>query len=310
LTQANADLQAGEADKALALLASMTAPGLAGDDAAPQYHNLVCRVRFTLGQWDAGVNECGQAVRLDPQSSEYHMWLGRALGEKAANASFLNAFSLAKQTRAEFEESVRLNPRNSEALADLGDFYSQAPGVVGGGTEKAQQIASQLEKVDAARSHHLRGEIAEQQKDYDSAERELKLAIAASPHPALEWTALASFYSRRKRYAEMDSAIQSARSAALRDKNASVALYDAAGILIEAKREPELAATLLEDYLASTSKTEGAPAFIAHFRLARLKARLGDVAGADRERSAALSLAREFKPAKEFKPSSDQESKL
>ncbi|MGA2535843.1 MAG: hypothetical protein ABSF53_07510 [Terracidiphilus sp.] len=312
LTQANAALQAGEADKALALLAPLSKSELVADHAVSQDHNLVCRVRFTLREWDAGVTECGKAVRLDPQSSDFHMWLGRVLGEKASSASFLSAFSLAKQSRAEFEESVRLDPRNSAALADLGDFYSQAPGVVGGGIDKAQKIASQLEKVDAARSHRLRGHIAAQQKDDATAEREFKLAIAASPHPALEWTGLASFYAHRKRYTEMDAAIQSARNAALHDKSAAVALYDAAGVLIEARREPELAATLLEDYLASQNKTEEAPAFIAHLRLARLKARLGDVAAADRERSAALALAREYKPASDFNPteSGDQVSRL
>jgi tetratricopeptide (TPR) repeat protein len=300
LAQANAALQAGEADKALALLATLIAsssgPGLA------QAHNLACRVRLTLEEWDAAATECEQAVRLETQNSDYRLWLGRALGEKADRASFLNAYSLAKQTRAEFEESARLNPRNAEALSDLGDFYRQAPGVVGGGVDKAQEIASQLDKVDPARAHRLRGNIAEQQRNYSSAEHEFKLAIAADAHPALSWTTLAGFYARRQRFDDMESAIHSVMSTALHDKQATVAIYDGAGILIESKRDPALAANLLEDYLASTSKTEEAPAFIAHIRLARLKVALGDPAAADRERSAALALAHEYKPAQEFKP--------
>jgi tetratricopeptide (TPR) repeat protein len=240
---------------------------------------------------------------MDAQNSDFHLWLGRALGEKADRASFVTAFSLAKRTRAEFEESVRLNPKNAEALADLGDFYRQAPGVVGGGVDKAQEIASQLDKVDSARAHQLRGSIAEQQKDFPTAEREFKLAIAADPHPALSWTTLAGFYARRQRFDDLESAIKSAVSAALHDKHATVALYDGAGLLIESKRDPALAANLLEDYLASSSKTEEAPAFVAHIRLARLKVTLGDPAAADRERSAALALAHEYKPAQEFKPS-------
>jgi hypothetical protein len=113
---------------------------------------------------------------------------------------------------------------------------------------------------------------------------------------------LAGFYARRQRFDEMESAIHSVMSTALHDKQATVAIYDGAGILIESKRDPALAANLLEDYLASTSKTEEAPAFIAHIRLARLKVALGDPAAADRERSAALALAHEYKPAQEFKP--------
>jgi tetratricopeptide (TPR) repeat protein len=292
LAQANSALQAGEADKALALLDS-------GSGSAQAY-NLICRVRLTLEQWDAAATQCAQAVHLDEQNSDYHLWLGRALGEKADRASFLTAFSLAKRTRAEFEESVRLNPRNAEALSDLGDFYRQAPGVVGGGVDKAQEIASQLDKVDPARAHELRGHIAEQQKDYPAAEREFKQAIAAAAHPASSWTTLAGFYTRRGSFPEMESAIHSAASAAPHDKYAAVALYDCAGLLIESNRDPALAANLLENYLGSSFMTEEAPAFIAHIRLARLKAKLGDPAAAEHERTAALALAREYKPAQDL----------
>jgi hypothetical protein len=59
---------------------------------------------------------------------------------------------------------------------------------------------------------------------------------------------------------------------------------------------------MLEQYLASPSKTEEAPAFIAHIRLARLKQQLGDLPAANRERAAALALANEYKPAQDFKP--------
>jgi tetratricopeptide (TPR) repeat protein len=301
LAQAESDLQAGEADKALALLALLLASGPASGPATALGHNLICRVRLTLDQWDAAIPECEQAVSLDAQNSNYHLWFGRALGEKADHATFLTAFSLAKRTRAEFEESVHLDPRNVEALTDLGDFYREAPGVVGGGVDKALEIASQLDKVDPARAHQLRGHIAEQQKDYAAAERELKQAIAADAHPALSWTDLAGFYARRHQFTEMDSSIHSALSTALHDKHAAVALYDGAGLLIESDRDPALAATMLEDYLVSSAMTEEAPAFTAHIRLARLKIKLGDLPAAERERTAALVLAHEYKPAQDFR---------
>ena len=58
---------------------------------------------------------------------------------------------------------------------------------------------------------------------------------------------------------------------------------------------------MLEDYLASTSKSEEAPAFEAHVRLARLKKQLGDMKAAQRERAAALQLAHDYKPALDLK---------
>jgi tetratricopeptide (TPR) repeat protein len=295
LARSNAALQAGEADRALALLNSLPPSGAGQAEA----HNLQCRVRLTLEQWNAAASQCEQAVRLDGQNSAYHLWLGRALGEKAERASFFSAYSLAKRVRAEFEASVRLNPGNAEALADLGKFYEQAPAVLGGGIDKAQGIAARLDKVDPARAHDLRGSIAEGRKDYGTAEREFKQAVAASAHPASQWIELAGFYGRRQRWTEMETALHSGLAAAGRDKHASVALYDGASVLIGAHRDPALAARMLEDYLAGSAKSEEAPAFAAHMRLARLKAQLGDASAANREREAALALAHEYKPAQD-----------
>jgi tetratricopeptide (TPR) repeat protein len=297
LSQANVALQAGEADKALALLKSLPA----SDASLAEAHNLECRVHLTLEQWDAATRQCELAVRLDGQNSNYHFWLGRALGEKADRASFLRAYSLAKRVRAEFEESVRLDPRNAEALTALGEFYQQAPAVVGGGIEKAQGIAAQLDKVEPARAHELRGRIAEGRKDYGTAEREFKQAVAAGTHPALQWTTLAGFYSRRQRWTEMESALHSGLTAVKRDKHAGVALYDGAGVLAESNRDPALAAKMLEDYLASSAKTEEAPAFVAYIRLASLKEQLGDKDAARRERAAAVALAHDYRPGQEAK---------
>jgi tetratricopeptide (TPR) repeat protein len=292
LAQANAALQAGEADKALALLRSLPQSDASTAEAA----NVECRVRLMLEQWDAAVSQCQQAVQLDGQNSAYHLWQGRALGEKADRASFLTAYSLAKRVRAEFEESVRLDPRNADALADLGEFYEQAPGVVGGGIDKAEAVAAQLDNVDPARAHQLRAQIAEQRKDYGNAEHEFKQAIAAGPHPASHWIALAGFYRRRQRWADMEAAIHSGETAAERDKASGLALFDGASVLSETHRDPALAAKMFDDYLAGSAKTEEAPAFVAHLRLARLKDQLGDPAAASRERAAALALAVEYNP--------------
>ena len=297
LDAVNTALQQGEADSALSQLAALPSDEAASAEA----HNLRCRVYFTLENFDGAVKECQQAVQMEGPNSDYHMWLGRALGEKASRASFVSAYGMAKRTRAEFEQATQLNPRNAEALADLGEFYSSAPGVVGGGMDKAQNVAAQLDKVDAARAHELRARIAEGNKDYATAEREYHAAISASAHPAFQWMTLASYLRRRQRLDEMDAAVQKGWSLAQQEKHSAVALSNGASVLIKANRNLALAAKMLDTYLASPVKTEEAPAFGAHVERARLATKLGDTATAKRERDAALALAKEYKPALDLK---------
>jgi tetratricopeptide (TPR) repeat protein len=297
LGQATQALQAGEADKALSLINSLPNGGAQLAEA----QNIRCRVHYALQMWDDAQKDCENAVQLDGNNSDYHLWLGRALGEKASRASFLSAYSLAKRVKSEFQTATQLNPRNADALASLGDFDQQAPGAVGGGVDKAEAVAAQLDKVDAALAHELRAHIAEGKKDYATAEQEFKQAVAVATHPAKQWTSIAGFYRRRSRWDDMENAVHSCITAEARDKSSSVALFDGAGVLTEANRDPALAAKMLSDYLASSSKTEDAPAFEAHVRLATLKKQSGDAASAQREKAAALALAHDYKPALNLK---------
>ncbi len=299
LSAANADLQAGKADEATALLSEV----LHTDPNNAEANNLLCRVEYTLQHFDEAATHCEKAVALDPQSSVYHLWLGRAIGERASRASFLSAFSLAKKTRQEFETAVKLDPHNAEALTDLGEFDVDAPGAVGGGLDKAEIVARQLDSVDTALAHELRAEIAEKNKDLTTAEHEWKASTVGGAHPALQWMALASFYRRHERWPDMDSAIKSGEAAAAHDRHSAVALVNGASVLVRANRHPEQAVQLFRGYLASPDKTEEAPAFDVHVRLAKLLAQTGDQAGALRERSAALALAHDYKPAQDLKVS-------
>ncbi|WP_348261134.1 hypothetical protein P8935_15140 [Telmatobacter sp. DSM 110680] len=289
LAQANAALQSGEADRALTLLSSLPS--------SAETHNLRCRVHFMLENWDDAANECEQGLRLDGQSSNEHLWLGRALGEKADHASFISAYNLAKRSRAEFEQAVSLDPRNGEAMADLGEFYTSAPGVVGGGVDKARGLVPSLEKVDPARAHILLARIAESQKDIGAAEREFRLAAMSGDHPAFGWMSLASFYRKHERWDQMDAAVENGYKAAQHDRHAGVALYNGSSVLARSKRNLPLAVKMLEEYLRDFPHTEEGPAFEAYTRLARLKAQLGDKNGALQAKAAALQLAHNYKPA-------------
>src|ERR1700676_2673043 len=132
---------------------------------AAESYNLLCRAYFTLGDWDKGISACQKAVSLEPGNAQYHLWLGRSYGEKADHSGFLSAAGLAKKVRGEFENAVRLNPNSAEARTDLAEFYLEAPGIVGGGRDKAEAQAKKLAAMDPVKAGWVKGRLAEKKKD-------------------------------------------------------------------------------------------------------------------------------------------------
>jgi tetratricopeptide (TPR) repeat protein len=283
-------LAAGRVDDALLTLQSRIKA--APNDAESQ--NLLCRAYLALTNWEASIAACQKAVAAEPGSSQYHLWLGRAYGEKAERSTFLSAIVLAKKVRSEFETSVRLDPSNVEAHADLADYYVQAPWFLGGGTDKAVTQAQQLMSLDPAEAHLVRAQIAEKGNDQAAAEREFRAAIQASGDRPGPWMDLARFYRRTNRLDLMQEAIQHATSS---QKNQHV-LLPAAEVLIQTQRDLPAAAELLRRYLASET-VEDAPAFKAHYLLGNLLEQQGDTQAAAQEYRSALSLARDFALAQE-----------
>ena len=70
--------------------------------------------------------------------------------------------------RDAFETALRLDPANSEALGDLFDFYMDAPGMIGGGIEKAGSLLPQFARYDPVGGVLAQAHIAEKKKQYDN----------------------------------------------------------------------------------------------------------------------------------------------
>jgi hypothetical protein len=109
-------------------------------------------------------------VQLAPRTSEYHDWLGKAYGRQAERSMFLSAMSWARKTHKEFEVAVQLNPNNFEAQRDLIRYEMNAPGMVGGGDDKALKHIEDLEKLDSLQGQLARGEFLTTKKDLEKAD--------------------------------------------------------------------------------------------------------------------------------------------
>jgi Flp pilus assembly protein TadD len=216
--------------------------------------------------------------------------MAHVYGEKASRANFLAAVSLAGKTREELERAVQLNPKDVDARVDLAEFYIEAPGIVGGGQDKARTQARLIGATDPAREHWVYGRIAEKNHDTVTAEREYHRMIEVSNGDSEAWLNLALFFRHQKRYDEMEQTLVRTSQAPMSKPDV---LVDIAQNLVRIGRNPVLAIQVLHRYLTARP-VEEAPAFKAHYLLGSLFEKQGDMANAAREYQTSLSLARQF----------------
>ncbi len=146
-----------------------------------EIHLLLAKTYYESQHYDAAVASAEKAVALDPQSSPYHEWLGKVYGEKAGHASMFSALSPAKKARREFEKAVELDEKNFSAHQALIEFDCSAPGIVGGGEDKARPEIARLAALTPAEGHYAAGNCRRQKKDFAAADAEFAKALELHP---------------------------------------------------------------------------------------------------------------------------------
>src|ERR1051325_7603084 len=129
------------------------------------------RAAMTRGDVDGPVDLLEKAVDQSPNSAEAHYYLGGAYGSKAQKANRFSAASLAGKTKDEFEKAVALNPRYVEARFGLVEFYTFAPGIIGGSYDKALAQAAEIRKLDPLQGHRAYAIVYSSQKKPELAKK-------------------------------------------------------------------------------------------------------------------------------------------
>jgi tetratricopeptide (TPR) repeat protein len=293
LASATHALLDGNADSAVAQLNSI----LAADPdelTSANAHLLLCRAFYAQSIAAAAAAECTAALRTLSNDSAAEDWAGRAYGMQASIAGPIAGLRRALKVRNAFEAAVRLDPSNGDAADDLSEYYILAPSIVGGGFDKAASLAVRSSAQLPQNAHRMRAMLAEKQKDYTASEREFRAATAVANRPDA-WADLGLFYAHR---AQPEQAVDALGRAVALNRAHDATLVDAATTLTEITREPRLAERALRDYLASSAKSDAAPAFKVHVTLAKLLRNQGNTAAAKIELEQSLSLASSYAPAR------------
>jgi hypothetical protein len=164
----------------------------APDDAEANY--LASMIRNAFGDYSSPLPLAEKAVRLDGRVARYHRLLAEVQGVMAQRAGVFQQVSLARRFRKEIGIALELDARNSQALRDQLEFYLLAPGILGGDSKKAEQIAQQMVSVDAAEGFRAMARIAEFRKDRARQEAMLRQAVEARPPSYKAYVELGEFY--------------------------------------------------------------------------------------------------------------------
>jgi len=258
---------------------------------------LLTKSYLELQERDGAIASAEKAVTIDPESSVYHEWLGRAYGEKADHASMFSAIGLAKKTHREFETAVRLDERNFSARQALIEFNCSAPGIVGGGEDKAKLEIEKLQSMDASEWHYALGNCRRQKKDFATADAEFKLALESHPKSAELIYDIGDYAAKRSQMERLLEVAEIGEQAAPSDPRNL--FYRAAGLILGNEKTEE-AERLLREYLQKAPKRTGYPRYAAaHQWLGRLYENRGEKERAAKEFEAALQLDPKDKIARE-----------
>jgi len=235
-------------DQSLRVLEAMPAKDAAVFD-------LMGRDYYMQGDYKRSTEALEKALAAEPGMASRALWLGRAYGRRAETASWFTAPGYATKARQYLERAVELDPRNLDALADLFDYYLQAPGFLGGGGDKAQRIAAMITRVSPSDGYLAEAKLSEKRNENSACEAHLRAAVEAAPQQIGKLIELARFLVKQGRVQEADQSLARAERIAPGSPRLMLAKAD---IYIRTGRKPQ-ARELLERYLSAQLTPEDPP---------------------------------------------------
>jgi len=252
------------------------------------------RVQFEEGRaamqarkFDEAATSFERAVELNPNRSEYHLWLGHAYTKQLASANFIRKGMIGRRIGPQYDKAVELDSSSIAAAEARVDFYLEAPGMVGGGVDKAKTEAARLTRLNAYAGGFARAKIADKEKLPEQTESEYRGLMRSFPDSARPVVALATLLQSRERFAEAFEVID-ARLA--RFPNDTVMIYQLGRAAALSGRELTRGEAALRKFLGLLGVSDPSSRASAHFRLGMIREKQGDVANARVQYDSAIVL--------------------
>jgi tetratricopeptide (TPR) repeat protein len=235
---------------------------------------------------DDAVKELERAVQLDPANSRYHMWLGHAYSRQVGSVNFMRKATVGRRAGAAYERAVELDPRSIDAAEARMEFLLEAPGIVGGGVDKARAEAARIASLNKFRGVMALGTIAQHQQQPARAESLYRVAMAQHPDSVWAAEALVALLQTAGRY---DDAFQVIDARLARSPDEASSLYNLGRLASIASQRLGPGEAALRRFLAVVG-VDSVQQSNAHYRLGVIREKAGDVAVARAEYRTAMSL--------------------
>ena len=286
------------------------------------------RLRQAFADPEGALDLARKAAGARPGDPDIQAQLGFAAGQCAGQAEGkLKQFALAREMKKALETALpaRLDDENVQGY--LLQFYLQAPGIVGGGSGKARELAQRVGQSQPAAGLLLQANIAfadralesargfiqqalaKDAKSYDAhlamANYHLSLkpqaldqalgcyrqALSARPDGMVAHAQVAAILAEQGQWAELDAALAQARKI---NPDNLWPFYAAGRNLIAEAKHLDHAEPLLRAYLAQEPEGNAPDRAATHWRLGQLLEKLGRKAEAVKELEQALKLRSRF----------------
>jgi len=245
------------------------------------------RSAFQARRFDDAAAAFERAIELNPGRSEYHLWLGNAYTKQLATANFIRKGIIGRRIGPQYDKAVELDSSSVVTADTRVDFYLEAPGIAGGGVDKAKAEAARLTRLNPYVGGFAKARIAEKEKAADQAESEYRDLMRAFPDSTRPVVALATQLQGRERFADAFAVID-ARLA--RFPNDTVVIYQLGRVAAISGKELTRGEAALRKFLALLGVSDTQSQASAHYRLGMIREKQGDVANARVQYDSAIVL--------------------
>ena len=251
------------------------------------------RIAFDQKEYDDAADYFEEASEANDKVADYFLWLGDTYGTIARDANVVRQGFLAPKMKAAWEKTIALDPKNISARESLVEYYTQAPGFMGGSFEKAKEVGNQIIKLNPALGHRVMGNIFVREKNIPAAEKEFIEMARIDPKFN---SALANFYTGQQQYDKAFALIDDMLKKNPEDILTSY-LYGRTSAI--SGKQLDKGEQYLRKYLAYTPKQNEPSHAGANMRLAQVYEKRGNKAEAKKLFETALKLDNSLKEAKE-----------